>query len=109
MILLLSCLTALILLIWFKTDAFVEYCELFGIKNQAYKDKKLAEPFPLSYPCYLRMKHNNFFVNLISCPICLGVWLSLLQCLIICQLLSFPIVCIFSLIIYGVIVKLLGL
>lgn len=109
MILFLSCLTALILLIWFKTDALVEYCELFGIKNQEYKDKKLTETFPLSYPCYLRMKYNNFFINLISCPICLGVWLSAIQCLVVFQFLIFPVVCVCSLIIYGVVIKLLGL
>ena len=67
----------LTLILWFKTDAFVEYVRLFGL-SKIFKvdtfDKEFESNFELTYHSYLRMKHNNFFTRLITCPICLACW-----------------------------------
>ena len=106
----------LTLLIWFKTDAAVEYTDLltfggrFGKKNVEYWNKKVTSPFPLTYPLYLKMKYNNFFIRLITCPICLSVWLSIIHCIVCSQtILMIPIVCVFTLIVYGLTCKLLSI
>ena len=70
----------LFLILWFKTDAFVEYVKLFRLsklfKLDDFENKK-HEDFELTYHSYLRQYHNNFFTRLITCPICLSVWLCL--------------------------------
>lgn len=70
---------ALFLLIWFRTDAFAEYCELLKLgklfKLPGYKQTK-TDGAVLSYPEFLAEFHNNFFTRLISCPICLSVWVG---------------------------------
>jgi hypothetical protein len=75
---------SLILLLWFRTDVWVEYCRLFGINFLSfYKDFDAKKPDDLSltYHIYLRRYHDCFFVRLITCPICLAVWLVLLYIL----------------------------
>jgi hypothetical protein len=71
---------SLILLLWFRTDVWVEYCRLFGLNFLSfYKDfdAKQYQDVSLTYHIYLRRYHNCFFVRLITCPICLAVWLCL--------------------------------
>lgn len=79
---LLTCaILGLILLIWFKTDAWVEYCRLLRLDFLSfYKDfdEKQYNDVSLTYHIYLRRYHNCFFVRLITCPICLAIWLSLI-------------------------------
>lgn len=70
------------LIIWFKTNAFCEYIQLLGFQNQFlinnyFKDRKKLST-PLHYTEYLLLKKNCFFIRLITCPICLGIWLTLL-------------------------------
>ncbi len=77
-ILIISCFISLVVFIWFKTDAFVEYSSLFGFKHEEYIQKKKTEEFPLNYPRFLRMRSDNFFIKLITCPICFTVASSLL-------------------------------
>ena len=62
----------LLLIIWFKTDGFVEYFKVFRISKWLNVDD-----FELTYHSYLRQYHNNFWVRLITCPICLSCWLLL--------------------------------
>jgi hypothetical protein len=75
---------SLILLIWFRTEAWLDYCRLFDLDGisfyKDYEDKKYND-ISLTYHIYLRRYHNGFFVRLITCPICLGVWLGVLACL----------------------------
>lgn len=69
-----------ILIIWFKTDAFIEYSKLFGIQKWFFIDdfeKKRTEDFELTYQLYLRQHRNCFLIRLITCPICLTTWLTL--------------------------------
>jgi len=67
------------LIVWFETNAFVEYCralkvglEFFGVKKY-----KRWEEKGLSYPEFLAINDNTFFNRLISCPVCLNFWLNL--------------------------------
>ena len=77
-----SCFIASGLLIWLKSDAFVEYFDLlkldmaFGIRS--YKKLRGEVSYPMSYPDYLLLKHNSFLIRLITCPLCLSVWTSVI-------------------------------
>jgi hypothetical protein len=108
-LLIISSFIALILLIWFKTDAFLEYCLLFNIENwfkfNEYKYEQIAIP-SLTYTEFLRMKYDTFVIKLITCPICLSVWLSIICGIIISSFVLIPIICLLSLTIYGTINKL---
>lgn len=102
-------LQSLILLIWFKTEAFIEYFkyipyDIFKIK--AYFAAKNND-ITLEYHNYLLYNHNNFFTRLITCPICLNVWLSILNCLLFSCIINMPIICMVSLFIYYLLVKIM--
>ena len=64
-----------ILLIWFKTNAFVEYSKLLGIKFKDFEQKKLDIP-NLLYSTYV--SELGWFGRLLSCPFCLSFWLCLI-------------------------------
>ena len=85
------CLNASIMLIWFKSDAFVEWIKLFGlgkfIKYQEFLDAKL-DNFIITYPLFLKMKYPFFIFKLIGCPLCLGTWLSLLSGTVVSKVIS---------------------
>ena len=71
------CLIALLLLIFFRTDAWFEYCRLFHLNFISdYKGYEAAkhEDVMLTYNDFLRQKHDCFIVRLITCPICSAVW-----------------------------------
>jgi hypothetical protein len=71
------------MIIWFKSAAFVEYCNLFGFNFLLLGYDK--DPNNLTFPQYLYVKSKTLFkcpickflVALITCPLCLGVWLSI--------------------------------
>ena len=69
-----------ILIIWFNTEAFVEYSHLLKIKWFKVNEYLIAKDsdFTLTYHSYLLQKHNSFFTRLITCPFCLNFWLILL-------------------------------
>lgn len=76
---------ALILLIFFRTDGFVEYSRLLGFDGISFYrdfDEKSEHDVSLTYHQYLRYYHNCFIVRLVTCPICLSVWLGLVICLV---------------------------
>ena len=105
----------MVLLVWLKTDALIEWGRVFGLSKilksdeyYKYKIEKMlsSTPFDITYPVFLKLNYNTFFTRLISCPMCLSFWLSVLGCIVISNLIAIPIVYILSLIIYGVVVKL---
>lgn len=103
------CLIAATLLIWFRTDAWLEYCRLFKFKPSFYEDfdAKYHEDVSLTYIQYLRQYHNCFFVRLITCPICFSVWLAIIGG-IITSIFLIPMYIIAGLFLYTVIDRLLG-
>jgi len=115
------CLNVSLLLIWFKSEAFITWMKLFGlgkvIKYQEYLDTKL-DNFSITYPLFLKLKYPNFIFKLIGCRLCLTVWLSLLSAMIFSKFYTesilnwitltiffCPIILVLSLYIYGVLSK----
>lgn len=78
----LVCFVLTIMIVWFKSSAFVEYCNLFGLKFLLLGYDK--DPNSLTFPQYLYIKSRTLFkcsacrfiVSLITCPMCLSLWLS---------------------------------
>ena len=111
-----ACLIAIILLVWLKTDALIEWGCNFGLSKilkedefYRFKMEQLLGPIPssdISYPTFLKLKYNSFLTRLTSCAICLSFWLSVIGCIIIFNLIAIPIVYVLSLVIYGIVVKL---
>ena len=99
-------LISLILLIWFKTEAILEYGSLIGLskflKCKEFQEKKVTVEYPLTYPRFLRMSYDNFFIRMVTCPICICVWLSIVFSIVYGCLLVFPFICILSLMLYSI-------
>lgn len=105
-----SCI-ALLLLIVFRTEAFIEYCRLFHLNGISfYKDfdAKRKDDASLTYIKYLRQYHNNFFIRLITCPICLSVWVGIILSILFIHFYMLPINVIFGLLLFAAIDRLLG-
>jgi len=102
------CLIALILVVWFRTDAWLEYTRLFQAK-WFYKgfDAKRKEDVMLTYIQYLRQYHNCFFTRLITCPVCQAVWWGLIFGVITSPFLI-PVYALWGLIFFLIVDKLLG-
>jgi hypothetical protein len=79
----LVCLVLTIMIVWFKSAAFVEYSKLLGLNCLLLGYDK--DPNNLTFTQYLYVKSRSLFkcsicrflVALITCPLCLGVWLSI--------------------------------
>ena len=105
------CLISIILLIQFRTDGVLEYSRLFRLNRITFHkdfDNKYKEDVSLTYLKYLRLYHNCFFVRLITCPICLSIWLGIIAGIITFSLLSVPIYIVGGLLLFAIIDKLLG-
>lgn len=103
-----SMYVSFILYIWFHTDALIEYSKLFKIEKSMNIDKweSYREINPrIGYLEYIRLKHSNFFIRLISCKSCLCFWVTLLICFIFGDILILPAVYIISYVIYNLISK----
>lgn len=70
------------LVVWLKTNAFVEYMHLFRMTRFFHvKDylKIQADGYGGSYTEFLaEYYYESFFVRLIICPVCLSFWLAVL-------------------------------
>lgn len=65
-----------VLLVWFETNAIVEYLRLWGFKKY-FKIEEFGNSTLSSYPTYLIVTYPNFFTKLLNCPICVGFWLNI--------------------------------
>ena len=107
----LICLITSILLTWFKTDAFIEYCKLFNVFTQTIKNYNYTTS--LSFPQYLYVTYKNsmknrlnvFLLKLVTCPICLSAWLCIVLGIMFGYFLYIPILYIGSLFFYFKLVK----
>ena len=92
MILVFACFNALFLLVWFKSDAFVEWMNLFNlgklIKYNEYQDERFSDP-NITYPLFLKIKYGGFGNKLFGCPLCLSVWQSIVISFVIAAFTSF--------------------
>ena len=80
----LSCWVSLALIIWFESDAFVQYSKAFGLslpfRIVEYESHPLSRE--VDYLDFLTIEYgDSFWVKLITCPICLSVWLSVIAAL----------------------------
>jgi hypothetical protein len=76
------------LFVWFHTDGFAEWCYFLGIRsefaiekfykhNQVLKEYNKKDYQEISYIDFLRLAYkDNFFIKLITCPVCITCWLS---------------------------------
>ena len=113
-----SCIIALVLLIWFRTDAWLEYTRVFHLNFLSlYReyDNRKKEDLTLKYIHFLRLHHDGFFTRLITCPICISVWLGIIICftgvaitLSIKALLLMPVMVIIGLLLFTILDYLLG-
>lgn len=100
------------LIVWFQTDAFVEYCKVFGLKKflLGYENTELSFPQHLysirNVLC--KNKFSLFYIKLITCPVCLSFWLCLIAGTIIQNFLVIPLLYVTSLFIYLIFNKLLN-
>jgi len=87
--------------IWFRTNAFYEYFFWLPFKFiKAYKAHLQRESLNLT--SFLEIYHSNFFIKLITCPVCTIAWLSILAgCLINITLI--PCVYALTLLLYSII------
>lgn len=102
---------ALVLVVWFETEAFPIY---FGrvsaigrlFKIDQYKEEQKTDLF-LKYPDFLLEKYPSFFTKLLACPICFSFWLCVPS--IACYgLFKFSLVMLISLLTYGATRKVLS-
>lgn len=104
------CVTAVVLLVWLHSEAFIEYATLFNGNKFFYIDdfrKKQKKDPTLDWIMYLQLHHNNFFVRLVTCPLCFSFWITLGLCALTHNFIVFPISYILGLIIYKLTIKLL--
>ena len=106
------CLSTTILIVWFETDAFVAYLTTFNLGWQMFDLAKYEEESDknpmIDYPTYLLMSYpKSFFIKLLSCPLCLGLWISVLSVLIFgVAMVNIPIVYVLSLLLFFLTCKL---
>lgn len=77
-----SALITVILLVWFRSNALVEYLEVLGLDiafgAREYKKASSEVSYQMRYTDFLLLKYNSFFIRLITCPLCLSVWISVI-------------------------------
>ncbi len=102
----LICFVVTIMIIWFKSGAFVEYCKLLKLKTLLLGYDK--DPNNLTYPQYLYVKSRTLFkcpickflISLITCPLCISVWLCIVVACLYGTILLMPVFYISVLAIY---------
>lgn len=102
------CLVTSILLIWFKTEAVLEYGSVICpnlLKINEYKTWH-KENLELDYLDFLAVNYNSFFIRLVSCPYCLSTWMSVLFSIFCGNLFFAPIIFVFGLTLFFIVVKL---
>jgi len=81
------------LLVWLRTNAFVEYMTLLGLKNYCHVGeyaKLQSEGYSEVYTQFLaEYYYNQFFIRLIICPVCLSFWLGILTSLCLYDFVAF--------------------
>lgn len=109
-----------ILVIWFESDIVQTIAKLTHskklLKIHEFEKYKIEEDPLSNYANFLYSKYPGYFTKLISCPICLCFWSTLISCNILVfgfgyqqvfSLLIFPINYVCSLLLYLIIRKLL--
>lgn len=99
-------LIVMILIVWFNSSAFAAYCKVLGLNKLLFGYENNTDG--LTFPQYLYVKRNIIFkcpacvflIELVTCPLCLTVWLSIFGAGIFLSYLYIPAVFLVSLLIY---------
>lgn len=103
-----------IMIIWFNSGAFTAYCKALSLKKLLFGYDKNSDG--LTFTQYLYVKRNIIFkcpaclflVELITCPLCLGVWLSIFCTSIFLSYTLIPVVYLVVLVIYFLINRIIN-
>lgn len=81
-IIIVAFLFSYVLLVWFRTNAFVEYMNLmkFSIFLKIDEYNKLhKEGYDDLYVDFLHLYYRDFFiVRLVTCPVCVSFWIGVI-------------------------------
>ena len=80
-----SCSITSILIIWYLTNAFVEYSSLLGLRKIFVVDRyeeylHNSMNYETTYPQFLKIYSDSFLFKILECHFCLGFWLSVVCC-----------------------------
>jgi hypothetical protein len=95
-----------VLFILYQTDAVYEYGKFlpeFLTRRKEYE--RLAKPYNISYSLYMRTEYDSFLMRMWSCPICSGVWISVMVALLFSRMEFFPFVYLLGQVGYGAFVR----
>jgi hypothetical protein len=103
--------STMFLVIWFNTDAFIYYSQLFNVfENSRLKFSAFLfkpENKFLYYPDFLAsqaLKEENrfkkFVFKLLSCYLCLNVWITIFVCIFLTNLMLIAPIYLISLVLY---------
>jgi len=86
---------SIFLFLLFETDFIIQYFKLFKITEyipyyNEYNNIILNDGY-IHYFSYLHNRSDNFFIKLITCPICIGFWIAILVSISSFGLFYFPI------------------
>ncbi len=74
--------TTFIMVIWFESDIVQTIAKLFNLRTTLkindFEKYKLEVDIMCSYPNFLYEKYPGYITKLLSCPICLCFWTTLL-------------------------------
>jgi hypothetical protein len=98
-------LVAIILIIWFRSDAFVQYVNFFKLGwffwIPLYESQKEDDPL-LTYPQFIKKNFNGIVPSILSCPLCFTVWLVSIFVIIFNTIVWWPIIVIIALGTYNI-------
>jgi len=108
------CLIVTIMIVWFKSSAFVEYAKLFGLRNLLlnYNDGSEGLTFPqhlyIKSKLVLKCSICKFLVALITCPLCIAFWLCIIASCVFTHWTLIPVLYLTVLITYFLIERVIG-
>ena len=90
----LVCFISFILVIWFESDIVNTISKLTNTRKLLripdYEKYKIENDPMCSYPNFLNMVYPSWITKLLSCPICLCFWSTLISLATFTTLLNFP-------------------
>ena len=85
----------------------IQCVNTYSAACNCYKVEDKRKIYSMCCKLYLRLYHNSFFVRLITCPICLSVWLGIIVSMFT-SISLIPLSIVGGLLLFTIIDKLLG-
>ena len=95
-------LSVMAMFLWFDTNVFYEYLSKIPVLRRMFRtyDRNKKHYDNCKYAEFLMIHHNNFWSKLVSCPYCLGFWVSLASTLSFSEIQFVPVNYLISLMSY---------